>query len=132
MIPTCNAMDPCEEHVKKIGYVPQALRNINELLEEVKIKRAGSKMPFMGSSAGGYKYDKLFSKYFNEKKKVFPAKLLNGFEIMRVLKISEGPEVGKILQKLEEAQVTKKIKTKDEAKRFIKRIYPALSEKNKS
>lgn len=70
--------------------------------------------------------NKLLNKYFNEKKKVFPVKLLNGCEIMKILKIPEGPMVGKILQKLEESQVTKKVNTKDEAKKFIKHIYPSL------
>ncbi|MBN1384241.1 MAG: CCA tRNA nucleotidyltransferase [Elusimicrobia bacterium] len=75
--------------------------------------------------------NKLLAKYFDEKKKVFPVKLLNGFEIMKILKIPEGPAVGKILRKLEEAQVTKKIKTKDEAKKFIRHIKINVLDKNK-
>lgn len=67
--------------------------------------------------------NKLLNKYFNEKKKVFPVKLLNGCEVMKILKIPEGPDIGEILRKLEEAQVTKKISTKNEAKSFIKHIY---------
>ena len=66
--------------------------------------------------------NKLLSKYIFRKNKVLPEKLLDGFEIMKILKIEQGPKVGSILKKLEEAQVTKKVKTKDEAVRFIKSI----------
>lgn len=66
--------------------------------------------------------NKLLNRYYLKKEKVVPEKLLNGSEIMKILKIPEGPLVGKILHKLEEAQVTKRVKTKEEAKKFIKNI----------
>lgn len=56
------------------------------------------------------------------KKKTLPAPLLNGNEIMRVLGIKPGPEIGKIITELREAQLQKKITTKLAAKRFIKNI----------
>ena len=67
--------------------------------------------------------NKLLNKFYRQKEKVVPKKLLNGYEIMKILKIPESPLVGKILEKLEEAQVLKKIKTKNEAEKFIKHIY---------
>ncbi len=66
--------------------------------------------------------NKLLNKFYRQKEKIIPEKLLNGFEIMKILKIPEGPLVGKILEELEEAQVLKKIKTKNEAKKFVKNI----------
>ncbi len=70
--------------------------------------------------------NKLLNKFYRQKEKIIPKKLLNGFEIMKILKIPEGPLVGKILNNLEEAQVLKKIKTKNEAKKFIKGIKPCV------
>ncbi|MDO8734475.1 MAG: HD domain-containing protein, partial [Elusimicrobiota bacterium] len=66
--------------------------------------------------------NKLLNKFYRQKEKIVPKKLLNGFEIMKILKIPESPLVGKILEELEEAQVLKKIKTKNEAEKFIKNI----------
>ncbi|MBI5573773.1 MAG: CCA tRNA nucleotidyltransferase [Elusimicrobia bacterium] len=67
--------------------------------------------------------NKLLNKFYRQKEKIVPKKLLNGFEIMKILKIPESPLVGKILGELEEAQVLKKIKTKNEAEKFLKTIY---------
>lgn len=67
--------------------------------------------------------NKLLNKFYRQKEKIAPIKLLNGFEIMKILKISESPLVGKILEELEESQVLKKIKTKKEAEKFIKTLY---------
>jgi tRNA nucleotidyltransferase/poly(A) polymerase len=51
-----------------------------------------------------------------------PAPLLNGGEIMKLLKIEPGPKVGEIIAALREEQLTGKIKTKAEAKKFVKTI----------
>ncbi len=67
--------------------------------------------------------NKLLNKFYRQKEKIIPKKLLNGFEIMKILKIPESPLVGKILKELEEAQVLKKIKTKNEAEKYIKHLY---------
>ncbi|PIU83554.1 MAG: hypothetical protein COS68_03460 [Elusimicrobia bacterium CG06_land_8_20_14_3_00_38_11] len=67
--------------------------------------------------------NKLLNKFYRQKEKIAPIKLLNGFEIMKTLKIPESPLIGKILKELEEAQVLKKVKTKKEAEKFIKCLY---------
>ncbi|MEW6557762.1 MAG: HD domain-containing protein [Elusimicrobiota bacterium] len=66
--------------------------------------------------------NKLLHKYYSKKEKIIPKKLLNGFDVMRILKIPEGPLVGKILQKIEETQVIKKISTKQDAEKYIKHL----------
>ncbi|HBV33524.1 TPA: hypothetical protein DIC39_03840 [Patescibacteria group bacterium] len=48
--------------------------------------------------------------------------LLNGNEVMKLLKLKPGPEVGKILKILTEAQLTKQITTKAEAKKLLQRL----------
>ncbi len=47
---------------------------------------------------------------------------LNGNDIIKYLKIEPGPEVGRILNLLENAQLEDKIKNKDEAIEYIKQI----------
>ena len=63
--------------------------------------------------------------YQEELKRPKPPKpLLNGNEIMKILKIKEGPKVGEILEKLKEAQLEGKIKTKKEAENYLKKNKP--------
>lgn len=45
---------------------------------------------------------------------------MSGNEIMEVLKIKQGPEIGKIIKALREAQLSGEINTKEEAEGFIK------------
>ncbi|MCM8765748.1 MAG: HD domain-containing protein [Candidatus Omnitrophica bacterium] len=72
----------------------------------------------------------LLHSYFLEKEIVKPERLLNGHEVMRILKISPGPLVGKILRLLEEAQVEKKVSSKVEAEEFIKTMLEKGIEEN--
>jgi tRNA nucleotidyltransferase/poly(A) polymerase len=69
----------------------------------------------------------LLIKRINELKKLgkdrqLPQALLNGNEIMQILKIKAGEEVGKILDNLREKQLSGEIKTKQEAREFVKKI----------
>ncbi|MDW8237722.1 MAG: HD domain-containing protein, partial [Aquificaceae bacterium] len=48
--------------------------------------------------------------------------LLSGDEIMEILKINQGPRVGRLKQVLIEAQIEGKVKTKDEAIEFLRQI----------
>jgi len=66
--------------------------------------------------------NKLLNGFYRRKEKIIPEKLINGNDVMKILKIPAGPLVGKILKELEEAQALKKIKTKNEAESFIKRF----------
>jgi putative nucleotidyltransferase with HDIG domain len=75
----------------------------------------------------------LISKYFTEQKKiVLPPKLLDGKEVMDILKIPPSPLVGDILEKLTLAQVEGKISDKKSAQNWlIKYIKPALKTSQK-
>ncbi len=62
-----------------------------------------------------------------ELKEVPQKALLSGYEIMNALGIPPGRLVGEIKRKLEEAQLEGKVKTKEEALRYIKEIFPEVS-----
>lgn len=58
-------------------------------------------------------------KKLSSQKPVLPPPLLDGVEIMKILKMAPGPEVGKIINILREEQLGGKLKTAVEAKRFL-------------
>jgi tRNA nucleotidyltransferase/poly(A) polymerase len=51
-----------------------------------------------------------------------PKPLLNGDEIMKILKIKPGKKVGTILEMLREKQLAGKIRMKEEARKEIRKI----------
>jgi len=51
-----------------------------------------------------------------------PKALLNGYEIMELLRIPPGREVGRIKRELEEAQMEGKVRTREEAVEFVKKL----------
>ncbi len=65
--------------------------------------------------------DKLLEDYFTERNRLknMPP-LLNGYEIMEILNLKEGKELGEIVKALYKAQVEKTVNTKDEAIYFVK------------
>jgi len=48
-----------------------------------------------------------------------PQPIINGYDVMRVLKIPPGPLVGKILKEIEEAQLEERIKNREEAIKYL-------------
>ncbi len=59
-------------------------------------------------------------KLIGTKKPTLPSPLLDGNDIMKLKKLKPGPEIGKIITTLREAQLTGKVKTKKEALSFVK------------
>jgi len=55
-------------------------------------------------------------------KRSLPAPLLSGNDVMRILSVKSGPHIGEVLTILREAQLSKKIKTKKNAERFIRKM----------
>lgn len=55
----------------------------------------------------------------NQIKKQPQKPLLTGEEVMRLLNLTPGPEVGQVLRRLREAQLSGKISTKEEAEKFF-------------
>lgn len=67
--------------------------------------------------------DKLLNFYMAKKDTLKPLpKLLDGFEVMKIKKISQGRELGEYMSALHEAQITGDILTKDDAIEFIKKL----------
>ena len=56
-----------------------------------------------------------------------PQPLLSGEDVMEVLGIEEGPEVGKILEAIEKAQVEGKICTREDALHLANALYKGPS-----
>lgn len=71
---------------------------------------------------------KLINDYFNKKEEIKPPRLVTGWDVMEILNIPSGPLVGKILGEIEEAQAEKKIKTREEAVEYMKKIYNQFKE----
>lgn len=68
------------------------------------------------------KLEKVIAALPRTKDNMLPKPILSGDEIMRALKISAGPKVGQFLQQLREAQLAGKVRTKGEAKQYIKTL----------
>jgi poly(A) polymerase len=54
-----------------------------------------------------------------------PPKLLSGHEVMELTGLMPGPEVGRVLNELQEAQLRGLVNTADEARRFVKKLESA-------
>jgi poly(A) polymerase len=63
----------------------------------------------------------LLDHYFNQKETaVSPPPLLSGHDVIEALQIKPGPEIGRLLRLLEEAQATGQITTHEQALEFVK------------
>lgn len=65
---------------------------------------------------------KLYKKLMKEKEKDIKP-ILNGHEIIEIFNIKQGKKVGEILNTLKEAQLNRKIQTKEEAKKWLIKKY---------
>lgn len=59
-------------------------------------------------------------KKLDSRKRDLPPPLLDGYEIMKILKSPPGPQIGLLKNELREKQLSKEIKTKEEAISFLK------------
>lgn len=67
---------------------------------------------------------KMYNKYLEMKGNDIKYKpLLDGNDVKRILNLQEGPEIGKIIQRLREAQLNGMLHTKEDAENYIKQIY---------
>lgn len=68
--------------------------------------------------------EKLLYDYIAIQKDIKPIeKLLDGNDIMEILRIKQGPKLGKVINALKEAQISGEVNTKDEAVNFIQNFY---------
>jgi len=66
----------------------------------------------------------LLNNYLEQKKNIKPIeKLLDGTEIMEILHIKQGPELGRIINELKEAQLSGEVNTKEDAIIFIQKHF---------
>jgi len=65
----------------------------------------------------------MLEKYFLKRDQVLPKPLLRGDEIMGLLDIPQGPLVGRLIEKLLEAQVIEKVKNKKEARSYLRKLF---------
>ncbi len=68
-------------------------------------------------------YEKIKSEYEKEQNKPNFKLLLTGNDLMTQFNLKSGPKIGKILKKVEEAQLEDKIKTKNQAVKYIKNNF---------
>jgi len=74
-------------------------------------------------------YDKAFLKFvqtvLEERRNYLQLKqkprLVTGHDLIRWFQLSPGPVIGQLLQEIEEAQLNKEIKTKEEARKWLRR-----------
>ena len=67
--------------------------------------------------------NKLLEFYLDAKETLQPLpKLLDGNEVMQILNIKPSPRLGKVLEALQEAQISGDILTKDDAIKFVKSL----------
>ncbi|OGF47069.1 MAG: hypothetical protein A2231_05835 [Candidatus Firestonebacteria bacterium RIFOXYA2_FULL_40_8] len=66
--------------------------------------------------------EQLFKAYYKMSTETKVPLLLNGHDLMKHFKLPPSPVLGKLLEKAKEAQATGKIKTKEEALRFLRKF----------
>jgi len=59
--------------------------------------------------------------YNHRDEKITPPRLLDGNDLMEVLGIPPGPEVGRALEAITEAQVEGRVRTREDAIKFVRR-----------
>ncbi len=64
---------------------------------------------------------RLLESYYIQREKMLPPRIINGHQLMKALKLSPGPEIGKLLEAIQDAQAGGKVKTPADAIAFAKR-----------
>ena len=65
---------------------------------------------------------KMLNKYYYHKERILPKPLVRGDEIMESFNLPQGPLIGKLLKRIREAQAEGKLKNREEALQFLKKI----------
>ena len=66
--------------------------------------------------------DYVLSQLFNQESVVVPAKLISGHDLINNFNLSPGPEIGKLLEAIREAQACHEVTTRDEALAYASRL----------
>jgi poly(A) polymerase len=62
----------------------------------------------------------ILNAFFNQQDTVYPPKLVDGYDLMRIFDLKPGPELREILDSIKEAQAGGEIVTRDEALSYVK------------
>ena len=65
---------------------------------------------------------KMLNKYYYHKERILPKPLVRGDEIMESFNLPQGPLIGKLLKRVREAQAEGKLKNREEALQFLKKL----------
>ena len=65
---------------------------------------------------------KMLENFYQRRQQIFPKPLIKGDDLIRIFGFSEGPQIGKFLKIIGEAQAGGEVKTQEEAIEFIKKI----------
>ena len=68
----------------------------------------------------------VLEKHFNEANISSPPKILDGHEIMKILNLDPGPQIGKLLEELREAQGAGEISTREQALAYIRQLLSEM------
>jgi len=68
----------------------------------------------------------VLAKHFAEEKPSTPLKILDGHEIMDIFGIKPGPEIGRLLEELREAQSAGEITTREQAVAYVKHLITKM------
>ncbi len=98
--------------------------NIDILLEQTRVDLLASQKPDGSTDLSLYENALKLKEHLaqmpsKEKEQVKKFDLINGYDIMKILKISSGPKVGEIKKKIEEDFLEGKISSKDEAIKMV-------------
>ncbi|OGR90167.1 MAG: hypothetical protein A2992_01415 [Elusimicrobia bacterium RIFCSPLOWO2_01_FULL_59_12] len=65
---------------------------------------------------------RLLSAYYLKRERVLPPKIVDGHDLMKALHLKPGPVIGTLLEAVRDAQAGGKVKTRDEALAFARRV----------
>lgn len=68
--------------------------------------------------------NRMLTLYLTETSKLVPVQVINGNDVMKILKLPPGPKIGEILERVRVAQAEEKVASREEALQFIKRFKP--------
>jgi len=85
-------------------------------------KELGSEMSRKSIKKHEKTVGKMLSRYYYHKERILPKPLVRGDEIMECFNLPQGPLIGKLLRRVGEAQAGGKLKNREKALQFLKKI----------
>ena len=67
----------------------------------------------------------VLAKHFSDKNVTAPPKIMDGHDIIKLFRLEPGPEIGRLLEELHEAQAAGEITNREQAVQYIRNILSA-------